>query len=86
MAIQLFDWYNLFVNEVVGSLILFILLGLVVIAFIAAKAQFPLSITLGLSILFMLYISFYSSIILIPTIILLTGFLGWVIFTRMSRT
>jgi len=83
---QYFDWYDVFVNNVVGSPILFIILGLIIISFIAGKARFPNSVTIMMLVLFILMMTpFFGNGFLALVILLVTAFFGWQLSRLISR-
>ena len=50
---NVFDIYDVFVNELIGDLWLTILLGLILVLFISIKAKMPIQATILLSILWL---------------------------------
>jgi len=80
------DWYDLFVNEVVGSPTLFIVLAMAVIAFIGARSRFPNPVIIMILSLFILMMSpFFSTGLVGFVILLVTGFVGWQMSRFISR-
>jgi len=82
MAVQYLDLWDVLVNEVVGSPIIFILVGLIVIAYVSA-AYFRIPNT-GIIILCMLFVlitsMFISTQLYAIAIIMIFGFIAfWIV-------
>ncbi len=67
------DIWDIFVNELIGSVWLFIFLGIVVISYISVKAKLSMEITILLNILFLTIIFARSNLIILWAFILLGG-------------
>lgn len=86
MDVNYLDWYDLFVNEVVGSPLLFLVLAMAVISFIGAQSRFPNMIIIMILSLFILMMSpFFGSGFAGFVILLVTSFVGWQLSRFISR-
>ena len=81
-----FDWYDLFVNQIVGSPIVFMILALIIISYIAGKARFPNGVTIMMLSLFVLMMTpFFGNGFLALVILIVTAFFGWQLSRFISR-
>jgi len=86
MADTFLNLYQLFVNDVAGSTLIFIALALAAIFYFSAKFRFPNSIMLMIMVLFfMMVVSAIEGIFGVLAIILIFGYAGWVIIRAISR-
>ena len=67
------DFWDIWVNELVGSVWLFIFLGIVVISFLSIKAKFPTEMTILLNLLFLTIVFAKSNLVILWVFILLGG-------------
>ena len=67
------DIWDIWVNELVGIVWLFIFLGIVVISYLSIKSKLSLEITILLNILFLSIVFARSNLIILWTFILLGG-------------
>jgi len=72
-----FDWYNVFVNVIVGSPTLFIFIAIAIITFFAAKFRFPNQVILMILAVFSLIMSVFFRVMLPITILIIAGFFAW---------
>ena len=81
---QYFDWYDLFVNEIVGNPILFVFIALALVMYISAIARIPNQITIALGTLLLLILGtiMLPSIILPIILVVVGGFIGWTVYSR----
>lgn len=79
-----FDIYDVFVNELVGSLILTVIIILVIIYLVSTKFQIPFPVTFMLSLLFlMIIVSYNTGMVLLWTMIVLL--IGLILYYPISR-
>jgi hypothetical protein len=78
-----FDVYDIFVNQIFGSLNLFIIVLLVVIWFLIAKFNLPVEIGVLLTILFLSVIIIQTFNVLIWVFVVLI--VGLIFFTQISK-
>jgi len=81
-----FDLYDIFVNELVGDVILFIIIALIVVWYLSIKAKMPfqLSILFGL---LLLAILFAETIILViwVFVVLVVGLMFYYMINKVMR-
>ena len=85
MAINYFDWWDIFVNEVIGTPVLFLIIALVAISIIAAKNRFPNTLYFMVLMIFMLIISIEIQALLPFAIFIIMSFVGVQISRYVSR-
>jgi len=80
------DLYDLFVNNVAGTVWIFIALAMVAILYFSAKFRLPNMIMMMIMLLFCLVVGVLISNLLVAMAILLIGlFVGWVFNRIISR-
>jgi len=80
------DLWDIWVNELVGSVWLFIFFGIVLIAFLSAKAKFSMEITILLEVLFLTIIFAYIYFTFIWVLVILgIGALFYFIYQKTIR-
>jgi len=84
MAYNFLDIWNILVNEVAGSVTLFMILSLVVINYAAVKFRFPNVALIMIDAIFIIIISAYNNIILGFVLLIIGLFTGWQ-FKRMME-
>ena len=67
------DIWDIWVNELVGSVWLFIFLGIVVISYLSVKAKLSTEVTILLNVLFITIIFARSNLVILWAFILLGG-------------
>jgi len=67
------DIWDIFVNELIGSVWLFIFLGIVVISYLSIKSKFSMEITILLNILFLSIVFARATGLLILWVFILLG-------------
>ncbi len=67
------DIWDIWVNELVGDVWLFVFLGIVVISYLSIKAKLTMEVTILLNILFLTIIFARSNLIILWAFILLGG-------------
>ena len=61
MSVDPFDWYNLFVNEIAGSMTIFAILLIIAVLYVAARMRFPNIVTIGIMAVVLLALSPFIS-------------------------
>lgn len=80
------DLWDIWVNELVGDVWLFVFLGVVVIAYLSVKSKFPLEIALMLEMLFLAIVFAKSNLIIIWVFVVLgAGTLFYFIYHKLIR-
>lgn len=64
MAEEYLNFWDVFVNQVSGSEIIFLILSLVAIAYLAAKFRFPNQIILLISCVWLIMVSYFIPVLL----------------------
>ncbi|KKN26855.1 hypothetical protein LCGC14_0870600 [marine sediment metagenome] len=65
------DLWDIWVNELIGDVWLFIFLGVVVISYLSIKAKFSMQLTILLNILFLIIVFVKSNLVILWVFILL---------------
>ena len=65
------DFWDIWVNELIGDVWLFIFLGVVVISYLSIKAKFSMQLTILLNILFLIIVFVKSNLVILWVFILL---------------
>jgi hypothetical protein len=77
------SWTNIFINEIVGSPFLFILIGLILIVYICNVNSFSTINTIGISVVFvMVTLTFYYQSLVLGLILLIIGILAYTGYNR----
>ena len=80
------DIWDIWVNELIGSVWLFIFLGIIVISYLSVKAKLSMEVTILLNILFLSIIFARSNLIILWAFILLGGgFMFYYIYQKTIR-
>ncbi|RLG70181.1 MAG: hypothetical protein DRO04_02255 [Candidatus Iainarchaeum archaeon] len=74
---EFLDLYNIFVNEIAGSEILFLLISLAVIAYLAARLRFPNGVALMILGVFILLTSAFMKLLFPVTLLFIGIFFGY---------
>lgn len=85
MTINYLDWWNIFVNEVAGSPILFVIIAIVIISIVSARNRFANTVYFMILTLFMLIISIEVRAILPFAIFIIMSFVGVQLARYVSR-
>lgn len=72
------DWYDILVNEVAGSLDVFIILGLVCILFMCAKFRMPNIVTIAIMTVFVLALSKFKPTLLYILLVLIGAYFAYI--------
>lgn len=79
-----FDLWQVFVNEIVGDIWIFIIIGLILLVYFSIKANFPFEVTIMFSVLWLsLVFSKATSLIVIWAFIVL--FIGGLFYYTISK-
>ena len=81
------DLWDIFVNELIGSVWLFIFLGIIVISFLSIKAKFSMEVTIIMNVLFLAIVfTKATGLSVLWTFILLgTGVLFFYVYQKLIR-
>ncbi|HPE15045.1 MAG TPA: hypothetical protein PLT65_04345 [Bacilli bacterium] len=76
-------WTNIFINEIIGSPLLFILLGLIIIVYISVINSFSTLNTVAFSVVFvMITLTMYYDSLILGLILLIIGILAYTGYNR----
>ncbi len=78
------DLWDIWVNELIGSVWLFIFLGIVLIAYLSARLKFSMQMTILLELLFLTIVFARSNLIILWVFILLAGGLMFYYFYQQT--
>ena len=80
------DLWDIFVNELVGDVWLFIFIGVALIAYISMKGKFPIEVTIMLEMLFLIIVFIKGSLSIIWIFVILgASALFFYIYQKMVR-
>ncbi len=85
MVVNYLDWWDIFVNEVVGSPILFVIIAVIIISIVAAKNRFANIVYFMIITLFMLVVSIEIKPLLPFAIFIIMSFVGVQFARQVSR-
>jgi len=85
LMVNYLDWYDLLVNNITGDWIIFMLIALLIVAYITSKYSLPNQVFVLLLFIFGLLMAKFFGILL-PIVLLLVGFfVGWAILKLITR-
>jgi len=79
------NWEQVLVNEIAGSMNVFIILGLVVLLYIGAKMRFPSPVTIMVMAFFVLVMSSFQPSLLAILLVVVGGLFSFAINNIMNR-
>ncbi len=78
------DIWDIWVNELIGDVWLFVFLGIIVVSYLSIKAKLSMPVTILLNILFLTIIFAKSNLVILWTFILLGG--GLMFYYQYQKT
>lgn len=85
-AVNPLDLWDLFINQIAGSWVIFIAISFVMLAILGAKLRVPNQVMLILFIIYGLVIGNYFNGVLVLTIVAVSFFFSWALSKVIGRT